>query len=142
MDMHVGGIHSAAIPGTLLNVQVFDNDPRLVDRYAVIAIADSYPAEFLYPPLPDPRDPGPPTLEIALSDPSGAAITSLDLPTTVPDLSAFPNRQGFLIISDNTTGELLTRVEFQITSLAAVPEPATLGLLATTGLLLARRRLV
>jgi hypothetical protein len=67
-------------------------------------------------------------MSLRLNDPTGAAISSLDLPLTAPDLAAFASAFGRLSILDLNGNPLPNppAVLFNIQSISAVPEPTTL----------------
>jgi hypothetical protein len=77
---------------------------------------------------------------LSLQDPTGGALSSLDLPLTPPAASAFPVRVGRVIIGDGSTFEDHAVVTFAIDSLTAVPEPAALAPLALASLAALCRR--
>jgi hypothetical protein len=79
---------------------------------------------------------------LSLDDPSvGAAISSVALPLTAPDLSKWPSKVLWVDGSMYPfTCELQFYINGHVTSAYLIPEPTTLILLVTGGLLLNRRR--
>jgi hypothetical protein len=70
-----------------------------------------------------------------LDDYSGDAISSIELPDTVPDLSAW---QSNLLLVDGWRGSELFEFSGHVTDVWLIPEPATILLFAFGGLLLRR----
>lgn len=82
---------------------------------------------------------------LGLYDPTGTALNSLDLLLTPPDLSAFSENRGSIVIADGNGEADYATAQFRITSITAVPEPGSLALLlgvgvSGVGLLMRRRR--
>jgi hypothetical protein len=106
--------------------------------------AYTFAAEFTYPPFFN--DPTPllvvPAFQLLLTDPTGTALSSVSLPLTPPNLAAFSGRDGFITLFDADTFETVAEVQFQLTALQSVPEPASLAVfgLVAGGLFAARRR--
>lgn len=67
--------------------------------------------------------------ELTLYDDTNQAISSVDFPTTAPDLSKFASRIGTITILDPNTYETVFKLEFRIDAIVAVPEPASVQLL-------------
>ncbi len=81
-----------------------------------------------------------PVMGINLTDSTGNAFSSTDLPLVLPPLSAFDAATGTLSILDGNGNPAYATAEFQITSFLAVPEPTSMSVVALTCLILARRR--
>lgn len=65
----------------------------------------------------------------ALQDESGTALSSIDFPTSAPDVSKFASRIGRINLTNRDSFELLAQVVFRIDAIAAVPEPSCAALL-------------
>lgn len=65
------------------------------------------------------------TTNFVLHDPTGMALSSLDLPTDAPGAAKFASRIGRINLTNASTFESLARVEYRIDSIVAVPEPAS-----------------
>lgn len=111
---------------------IFDNEGAFRDRYSLNADATGIEASgwrFQQ-------------MRLDMLDPSQNAFNNDSLPSTPPSLSSFAQRSAsFTFVNRDASGNLLGfgSVESQVTSLTAVPIPATLllfgtGLTALTGL--------
>ncbi len=111
-------------PFPFLNISITNDDPVNGDIFVMFQPAQ-YPDSFL--PLDDPSlintPPSYPNIGFILSDPTGTALSSTDLPLTAPDLSAFNVRTGFIQVLNADTGDLLAEVDFNLNNLQTVPEP-------------------
>ncbi len=133
--VQAGGQELAYDPNSFLlplylpfQINLFDNvaEPFLTgDGYL-------FGAQYLYPDFF--ASPGhlvlSPEFVIRLTDPTGTALSSLDLPLTPPNVTAFAGREGAIALFDIDASEPLAEARFTLTSLQAVPEPSTVALLA------------
>lgn len=117
--------------GESFRIGVFNDSPggffsRPGDGYDIGAGAE-YPTFF--------ADPGNRFLGadmgLSLGDETGAALSSVDLPLTPPDLAALSRRVGGVTLFDYDIGDYVGITFFEVTSLTVVPEPTSLALLGT-----------
>ena len=78
------------------------------------------PNEFFYPYL---------FMTLDLRDPTATVFSSTDLPLVLPSLAGFASAVGHIYIADANGEPDYAVATFRITSLQAVPEPATLAML-------------
>ncbi|UCC31348.1 MAG: PEP-CTERM sorting domain-containing protein [Phycisphaerales bacterium] len=117
----VAGISFAGPAGTLNAIEVLDFPDTSFDKYRVFAEITLLDIGL--------------DLSLSAHDASGTAIQSESLPITPPDLALF----GFTMFSVFDGSEAIPLgIDGQLTSL--VPEPVTLVLFGTVGLLVSRRR--
>ena len=73
-------------------------------------------------------------VSLFMSDPTGTALSSINLPLTAPNLASFANSSGLIYIGDGNGNDNYANAYFRITSLhSAVPEPGYLALLVGLG---------